>query len=207
MWVWSQHGTACWCARCFFSGFFCFCRKIVFLASSLSVIWFLLIHTSYPETIKTAEKNQLTIQDRYKVIGCECHSGQHPDMTMAVDLDGKTQLKQTHTRFLSGKNIIVRLIEFRQYFSCPMGKPTICIDENKGADQLLGNREADQRLCFRYSDSTIPPLLNSISFQASSLLLCLYRSVCVGPVRKPHCLFFHEVAHLGENLAVQTLHN
>ena len=32
-------------------------------------------------------------------------------------------------------------------------------------------------------------------FQASSLLLCLYRSVCVGPVRKPHCWFSHEVAH------------
>ena len=48
--------------------------------------------------------------------------------------------------------------------SRPMGKPTICIGENKGADQLRGNRgnrEADQRLCFRYSDSTIPPLLNS----------------------------------------------
>ena len=43
-----------------------------------------------------------------------------------------------------------------------MGKPTICIGENKGADhQLRGNREADQRLCFRYSYSTIPPLLNS----------------------------------------------
>ena len=41
-----------------------------------------------------------------------------------------------------------------------MGKPTNCIGENKGADQLRGNREADQRLCFRYSDSTIPPLLN-----------------------------------------------
>ena len=40
-----------------------------------------------------------------------------------------------------------------------MGKPTICICENKGTDQLRGNREADQRLCFRYSDSTIPPLL------------------------------------------------
>ena len=38
-----------------------------------------------------------------------------------------------------------------------MGKPTICIGENKGADQVRGNREADQRLCFRYSDSTIPP--------------------------------------------------
>ena len=42
-----------------------------------------------------------------------------------------------------------------------MGKPTICIYENKGADQLRGNREADQRLCFRYSDSTIPLLLIS----------------------------------------------
>ena len=40
-----------------------------------------------------------------------------------------------------------------------MGKPTICLCENKGADQLRGNREADQRLCFRYSDSTIPLLL------------------------------------------------
>ena len=47
------------------------------------------------------------------------------------------------------------------HLSHPMGKPTICISENKGADQLRGNREADQRLCFRYSDSTIPPLLNS----------------------------------------------
>ena len=40
-----------------------------------------------------------------------------------------------------------------------MGKPTICIGENKDADQLRCNREADQRLCFRYSDSTIPLLL------------------------------------------------
>ena len=42
-----------------------------------------------------------------------------------------------------------------------LGKPTICIGENKDADQLRGNREADQRLCFRYSDSTIPLLLKS----------------------------------------------
>ena len=40
-----------------------------------------------------------------------------------------------------------------------MRKPTICIGENKDADQLRGNREADQRLCFRYTDSTFPPLL------------------------------------------------
>ena len=40
-----------------------------------------------------------------------------------------------------------------------MGKHTICIGENKDADQLHGSREADQRLCFRCSDSTIPLLL------------------------------------------------
>ena len=38
-------------------------------------------------------------------------------------------------------------------------KPTICMGENKDADQLRGNREADQRLCFCYMDSTFPPLL------------------------------------------------
>ena len=42
-----------------------------------------------------------------------------------------------------------------------MGKPTFCICENKHADQLHGNREADQRLCFRYLDSMIPLLSKS----------------------------------------------
>ena len=42
-----------------------------------------------------------------------------------------------------------------------MRKPAICICENKDADQLRGNREADQRLCFRYLDSTIPLLAKS----------------------------------------------
>ena len=40
-------------------------------------------------------------------------------------------------------------------------KPAFCICENKDADQLRGNREADQRLCFRYTDSTIPLLPES----------------------------------------------
>ena len=57
---------------------------------------------------------------------------------------------------LTKKNIVSL-----DYLSRLMGKSTICIGENKGADQLRGNREADQRLCFRYSDSTIPPLLKS----------------------------------------------
>ena len=42
-----------------------------------------------------------------------------------------------------------------------MRKPTFCICENKDADQLRGNREADQRLCFRYTDTTIPLLSKS----------------------------------------------
>ena len=37
-------------------------------------------------------------------------------------------------------------------------KTGFCICENKDADQLRGNREADQRLCFRHTDSTIPLL-------------------------------------------------
>ena len=55
-----------------------------------------------------------------------------------------------------------------------MGKLTICIGENKGADQLRSNCEADQRLCFRYIhvDSAIPHY-NYLypKFQASSHLL------------------------------------
>ena len=46
----------------------------------------------------------------------------------------------------------------RDNLSLVMRKPAFCICENKGADQLRGNREADQRLCFRYSDRTIPLL-------------------------------------------------
>ena len=40
-------------------------------------------------------------------------------------------------------------------------KPAFCICENKDTDQLCGYREADQRLCFRYTDSTIPLLPKS----------------------------------------------
>ena len=50
--------------------------------------------------------------------------------------------------------------------SLVMRKPTFCICENKDADQLRGNREADQRLCFRYIVQSLY-FLNPI-FQASS---------------------------------------
>ena len=56
-----------------------------------------------------------------------------------------------------------------------MRKPAFCNGENKDADQLCGNREADQRLCFHYKDSTIPLLSKS---KISSLYLS---SVAVQP--------------------------
>ena len=46
------------------------------------------------------------------------------------------------------------------------------------------NCAADQRLCFRYTDCTIP-LIHKSKCQAFSHLLWLYSSVCVGLVRKP----------------------
>ena len=55
----------------------------------------------------------------------------------------------------------------RLYLSCVMRKSTFCICENKDADQLHSDHEADQRLCFRYIDRTIPLLSKS---EISSLL-------------------------------------
>ena len=54
-----------------------------------------------------------------------------------------------------------------------MRKPDFCKCENKDADQLPGNREADQRLCFRYIDSTIPflPIYKISSLYPSSVVV------------------------------------
>ena len=86
-------------------------------------------------------------------------------------------------------------------------KPDFCLCENKGADQLRGNREADQRLCFRYSDSTIfaTRIVQFLFYlnpklQASSSFLSLYRPVCVGPGRKPRRSFF---SRRGSNICVE----
>ena len=54
-----------------------------------------------------------------------------------------------------------------------MRKSSFCICENKDADQLRGNRKADQRLRFHYTDSTIPLLPKSkiSSLQPSSVVV------------------------------------
>ena len=51
----------------------------------------------------------------------------------------------------SHEHILSRILRKREF----------CLCENKCADQLRSNCKADQRLCFHYTDSTIPLLLKS----------------------------------------------
>ena len=85
-----------------------------------------------------------------------------------------------------------------------MRKPTFCICENIDADQLRSYREADQCLCFHYTDVQCLLYLKS-KFQDSGFLLCSYNSVCVRSVRKPLCWFSHDAAQLKNSPAQQVL--
>ena len=75
-----------------------------------------------------------------------------------------------------------------------MRKPSFCICENKDADQLCGNNEADKRLCFRYTDSTIPLLPK---YEISSLaIFCGCTAGFVSDlVGYPEDRFSHDEAH------------
>ena len=75
-----------------------------------------------------------------------------------------------------------------------MRKPAFCICENKDADQFRGNREAYQRLCFRYTDRSIirnfkPPAIfyNCTAWFVSDL------------VGNPEDRFSHNEAHFLQN--------
>ena len=85
------------------------------------------------------------------------------------DIIRETQFTILYSLFITyaAKTIVLALIFsnpktcIKLHISRIMRKPTFCICENKDADQLRGNREADQCLCFRYIDSTIPLLSKS----------------------------------------------
>ena len=77
-----------------------------------------------------------------------------------------------------------------------MGKPTICIGENKSADQLRG-KTAKLITAFVFATRIVQFLFYlNLKFQASRSSLCLYRPVCVAPVRKPYCWISHETAQI-----------
>ena len=64
-----------------------------------------------------------------------------------------------------------------------MRKLAFCICENKDtaavADQLPGNREADQRLCFRYTDSTTPLFSKSEISRLQPSSLAIQPGLCL----------------------------
>ena len=80
------------------------------------------------------------------------------------------------------------------------------ICENKGTGQLCSNYEADECLCFRYTDTKkivrFHYFLNS-NFPASSHRLCLWSLVCVKPVRKPRRPIF---SRRGSNVLRECIH-
>ena len=76
-----------------------------------------------------------------------------------------------------------------------MRKPDFCICENKDADQLRGNLEADQRLCFRYTDSTIPLLPKIRNFKHLAILCGCTARFVLDLVGNPEDRFSHNEAH------------
>ena len=83
--------------------------------------------------------------------------------------------------------------------SLVMRKPDFCICENKYADQLRGYREADQRLCFRYIDSTIPLLFLIRNFKPLTIFCdCTDRFVS-DLVGNPEDRFSHNEAQMEDS--------
>ena len=70
----------------------------------------------------------------------------------------------------------------------------MCIYENKDADQLRGNREADLRLCFGYINSTIP-LLSKYEFKPLAILCGCTAWFVSDLVGNPKNGFSHDEAH------------
>ena len=68
-------------------------------------------------------------------------------------------------------------------------KPDFCLCENKGTDQFRSNCEADQHLCFCYTDSTNPLLFESLV----TFCACTGRFVS-DLVVNPEDRFFHVAA-------------
>ena len=84
----------------------------------------------------------------------------------------------------------------KPHLSRVVRKPAFCICENKDADQLRGNREADQRLCFRYTDSTIP-LLPKSKISKPLAIFCGCTAWFVSDlVGNPEDRFSHNEGHL-----------
>ena len=81
-----------------------------------------------------------------------------------------TKVYDTHYQMLCHNLDKHTSLVYQEQMSHVMRKSTFGICENKDADQLRGNREADQRLCFATYTVQSLYFLNP-KFQASSHLL------------------------------------
>ena len=77
-----------------------------------------------------------------------------------------------------------------------MRKPDFCICENKDTDQFRGNREADQRLCFRYTDRTIPLTTLIRNFKPLAIFSGLTARFLLDLVGNPEARFSHNEAQM-----------
>ena len=83
-----------------------------------------------------------------------------PKLNVSSEILEQPGIEPTTPGFVTRRLKFYSLFEFLLYKTCGnmglvMRKPAYCICENKDADQLRGDREADQRLYLRYMDSTI----------------------------------------------------
>ena len=101
-------------------------------------------------------------------------------------------MKFHHTDlFLSNqtRRFQMKQLHIAAHLNCIMRKPTLCICENKGTDQLRSHCKADHTFV---SATWIVKFLYFLNpkFPVSSHLQCLYSSVCVVPGLKLKLLIF-----------------
>ena len=93
----------------------------------------------------------------------------------------------------------------KQKMSRRMGKPAICICENKDTDQLRSKCEADQRLCFRYTNSTIPLLSKSKTSSLYPSSVTVQLDLC-RTWSEPKLLFFSRTGSYIPGTSLQKFH-
>ena len=75
-------------------------------------------------------------------------------------------------------------------------KPAFCICENKDADKLRGDHEADQHLCFRYIDTAIPLLPKSEIIKPPAIFCGCTAQFVSDLVGNPEDRFSQNEAHI-----------
>ena len=101
-----------------------------------------------------------------------------------VNMINSYKIRQQH--FLVHSDIMSRVM-----------RKLACICENKDTDQLRSNREADQRLCFHYMDSTITLLPKFMRNFKPLVIFCVCTARFVsGLVGKPKDWFSLNEAHM-----------